>query len=500
MQNNEFKEIKGKNYSITLKNEVPEDKSIAIPVARIIGCMKRFFLVWLAISVLLALAVSAGTALSSHQLSSAPVSLIGFDYDGAKKGLTPNGEVLDVNTIKNPAVIEKALTQLGFPLSNVDSVRNAIKIDSVTPSEARDEISVYKSAFEENGNLAAAQAMLDVDYFPVQYKVTFDFSKTSFTDGEAARVINTVLECYRSYFIEEYGYSDSIGNASLVVDYCGYDYLVAVDTYSSTLDSLLEIIEPLKDTTFRSTKTGYSFSDLYSEASISRSYETDVITAFILENSVIKNKESMISYYEYRIDELTRRKNTASANLKTINKSIDDYEKDSVIVYGGLNDAENSSYTTISEKYDNLFTQKMEAQNEVSHCNQRIKECEARLDSVKKLSESGSNQKNVEYVEERIAALDETVKGLVDDVNATLMEYRESVIFANAYSVLVPANVQSKSYVSMLLSNVTKPIFLAEAVVFMLYIGISVVYGFVLEVRAKKAAEATRESAEDALS
>ncbi len=481
MENNEFK---GKNYSITFKNEEPE--RISIPVSRMVGCMKRFFLIWLAISVLLVLVVSAGTAVSSHQLSSAPVSLIGFNYDNAKKGLTPNGETLDVNTIKNPTVIEAALSQLGYSLSLVDSVRNAIIIDSVTPAEARDEMSVYKSAFEETGNLAAAQAMLNVDYFPVQYKVTFDFSKTSFSDDEAARVINTVLECYRSYFFEEYGYSDTVGNASLVVDYSDYDYLVAVDTYAGTLDALLEIVEPLKDSDFRSSKTGYSFSDLTSEINISSSYETDVITAYILENSVVKDKESMISYYEYRIDELNRKKSTASANLKTINASIDNYEKDSVIVYGGLDDIENSSYTAVSEKYDSLFTRKIKAQNEVSGYNQSIKECEARLASVKKLSGSSSGTKDVEYVEERIADLDETVRRLVDDVNTTLMEYRESVTFANAYSVLVPANVNSKSYVSMLLSNVTMPIVLAEAVVFVLYIGISIVYGFVLESRAKK--------------
>ncbi len=489
MQNNELNELKDKNLNIILKSEDSEASKIAIPLGEMFRCLKRFLLIWIAVSVLLALLISAGTAVLSHQLSSAPVSLIGFSYDGAEKGLTPNGEKLDVNTIKSPAVIESALSQLGYPLAYVDSVRNAIKIEGITPAQAKNEISVYKSAFESTGNLAAAQAMLKVDYFPVQYKVTFDFSLTSFTDDEAAQVINTVLECYRSYFIEEYGYSNSVGNPSLVVDFNDYDYLVAVDTYSETLDTLMELVDNYKNTKFRSTKTGYSFSDLSNAINISRTYETDVITAYILKNSVVKDKQSMISYYEYRIDELERRRNAEQANLKTIQNSIDNYEKDSVIVYGGLDDAENNSYTTVSAKYDQLFTQKLDSQGRVSYLNQRINECEARLNSVKKLAGGQSDSEQVAYVEGRIAVLDENLNQLVEDVNTTLMEYRESVIFANAYSVLVPANVQSKSYISMLMSNITKPVLLAEAAVFVLYIGVSVVYGFVLDSRKRKLAE-----------
>lgn len=487
------KKVNDKQLNIILKNDDSNEKALYIPFSAIFSCMKRFFLAWLALAVLAVLLVSASTAAFSHQLSSAPVSLIGFNYPNAEKGLTPNGDQLDVNTIKNPAVIEAALTKLDYSLKEVDSVRNAISIDGVMPTDAIDEISVYKQALEKNGTLQVAQAMLDVDYFPTKYKVTFDFTKTNFGDDEAAQVINTILECYRDYFFEQYGYSESIGNSLLAVDYSDYDYLVTVDTYTDTLISLQEKVNALKGNKFRSTQTGYSFEDLSNSISTARAYDADALTAYILSNSVITNKGNMISFYEYRIDELERQKKAAEESLKAIENSIINYEKDSVVIHGNISEYDSTQYTTISQKYDELFEQKQNAQRNVSSYSVKISECKARLDSVKRLTDGKAAEKDIKYVENRVALLDETVKQLVDDVNTTIMEYHESVTFANAYSVLVPANVLSTSYVSMLLSNIIKPLLLVESLVFIIYLGVSAIYGFRIDNKKRKELALTEE-------
>lgn len=484
------KDLNNTNLNIILKNDDNDDNTIVISFSEILKSLRRFFLGWLAIAVLSALLVAAWTAASSHQLSSPPVALIGFNYNGAEKGLTPNGEKLDVNSIKNPAVIEAALTQLGYPLSNIDSIRNAISIEGIVPTEAVDEISVYKQALNTNGNLMAAQSMLNVDYFPVKYMVTFNFSNTSFGDNEAAQVINMILECYRDYFFEQYGYNESIGNASLAVDYSDYDYLVAVDTYSDTLSTLQNKIDNIHNSDFRSTKTGYSFSDLKSEINTAKAYDADALTAYILSNSVVSDKNSMISFYEYRIEELERNKKSAQENLRTIENSITSYEKNSVIINGSAGDSDPLSYTTVSEKYDALFKQKQEAQKNVSYYTMKISECKSRLDSVKKLSGGKAEQKDIDYVVSRLETLNETVNELVDKVNNTMLEYNESVTFANAYSVLVPANVLSTSYISMLVNNIMKPLLILEAIVFVVYLAASFISGLKTDDKKKSAAEA----------
>lgn len=490
----QMNEKNNRHLNITLKNEEPDSNGIRIPIPEILRSLKKFVLTWLVFAVFAVLLVSAGIAAFSHQLSSAPVALIGFNYSGAEKGLTPNGEKLDVNTIKNPAVIEAALTKLNYPLSSVDSIRNAITIDGIIPTDAADEISLYKYALEKNGNLQAAQSMLNVEYFPVKYKITFDFSKTTFGDDEAAQVINTILECYRDYFFEQYGYSDAIGNSSLAVNYSDYDYLVAVDTYTDTLIELQDKVDALKSNeSFRSTQTGYSFEDLSDAINIAKNYDADALTAYILSNSVISNKSSMISFYEYRIDELERQKKSAQENLKSIENSIANYEKDSVVIHGNMDESYSQEYTTISDKYDSLFRQKQTAQRNVSYFSMKIAESNARLESIKKLTDGKADQKDIDYVEEKVAFLNDTVNQLVDNVNTTIMEYHGSVTFANAYSVLVPANVLSTGYISMLLNNVVKPLLFIEVCVFLVYIVVSVVDGFRTDSRKRKAFEAKTE-------
>lgn len=480
-----------RHLSITLKNEEQNNNgTIHIPISEILKSFRRFLLAWFVCAVFAILLVSAGIAAFSHQLSSAPVAMIGFNYSGAEKGLTPNGQKLDVNTIKNPAVIEAALTKLNYPLSNVESIRNAISIDGIIPTEAADEISLYKYAFEKNGNLQAAQSMLDIEYFPVKYKVTFDFSKTRFGDDEAAQVINTILECYRDYFFEQYGYSEAIGNSSLAVDYSDYDYLIAVDTYTDTLIELQDKIDDLKNNkSFRSTQTGYSFEDLSNAINIAKNYDADTLTAYILSNSVVNDKTGMISFYEYRIDELERQKKSAQDNLRSIENSIANYEKDSVVIHGDMDESYSHEYTTFSDKYDNLFRQKQTTQGNISYLSMKIAESNARLESIKKLSDGNASQKDIDYVEEKIDVLNDTVDQLVDAVNATIMEYHGSVTFANAYSVLVPANVLSKGYISMLLNNIVKPLLLVEVFIFFVYIIAAVINGFRTDSRKRKAME-----------
>lgn len=495
---NHENELKNTQLNITLKQEEKQEEGISIPVMGILHCLKRFALGWLAVSILTALLVAAGTATFSHQLSSSPVSLIEFNYSGAENGLTPDGKKFDVNSIKNPTVVEMALTKMGYPLEYVESVRNAISIEGIVPAEAIDEIFVYKAAYEKTGGLQAAQAMLNVDYFPTQYRITFNFANTPFGDDDAAKVINTVLECYRDYFFETYGYNDAIGNASLAVDYSDYDYLVAVDTYSETLRTLQRKVTSMgrsDRTNFRSTQTGYTFEDLESAVETVLSYDTDTLVAYILSNSVVRDKDGMISFYEYRLDELERAKAGAVTQLETIMDSIETYEKDAVIMFGG-SEEDASSYTKASSKYDQLFAQKSDAQDQVSYYTQMISECKAHLDSVKKLGSKNADAEKVAYVEEHLAEIGEIVSQLVADVNTTVMEYNESVDFANAYRVVVPASVLSTSYVSMLIQNIMKPLMLIEAIVLLGYIGLSVVKAFVTAYRKNKKEEMNQKNAE----
>ncbi|MFT2621812.1 hypothetical protein ACMWQU_25420, partial [Escherichia coli] len=86
----------------------------------------------------------------------------------------------DVNSVKSPVVIEAALSKLGRPLGELESIRQNITFEGIIPSDVIDRMSAYKSIYESGSGsaLSAAESMLETSYYPTQYKVIFDYSST----------------------------------------------------------------------------------------------------------------------------------------------------------------------------------------------------------------------------------------------------------------------------------------------------------------------------------
>lgn len=91
---------------------------------------------------------------------------------------------------------------------------------------------------------------------------------------------------------------------------------------------------------------------------------------------------------------------------------------------------------------------------------------------------------------------------VIADVNQTADEYFEIASYANAYNVLVPASGSTSSAIHNAISNMTRPLLIAEALLFVVYLVFSVVRAFQVSYRREKlaagAAEDETEPAETA--
>ena len=347
-----------------------------------------------------------------------------------------------------------------------------------------DRIITYQNVYQNatNGALSAAQAMLDVSYYSTQYQVIFDYSDTSYSSDEAVQVLNQMLDCYRSYFFEVYGYNKALGSAIAAIDYSTYDYAEAVDVFSTTLTTLADYLDQLaeEDTTrFRSNKTGYTFADLSSAVETIESMDLDLISSYITVNNVTKDRQALMTYYQYRVDSLRRKRNISQERLDTITESIDKYEKDSILIFGNGTDNVNTTYTQASEQYDKLISQKISAQKEVSTATQQIDFFETRIEALE--DRSAASREKMERVEKDLADLNEKVNKLLDDVNATADEYYENVAFGNAYNVLVPASSSTMGFIRSLINGAMKPAVILEAVALLVYLCAAFIYGLRLE-------------------
>lgn len=486
--------------NVTLKNEEEKKDEVVISFSSIFKKLKRYFIIWVAAAVVLALLTFVFTAVFSNVKQENSISaMISFTYDGIEEGLDPNGNDFDVNSLKNPAVIEAALTELNQPLKYIEAIRQNITIEGELPHDAIDKIRTYKSVYEESGNLAAAQSMLDVEYYPTMFTVTFNYAKAGFNNSTAVQVFNMILECYRDYFFETYGYNQALGSAVSALDYRDYDYAEAIDVFDTTLSTLENYVNNLskEDTTrFRSSETGYSFSDLYQAINTLRTIDLDILSSYITVNNVTKDKDNLITYYQYRIDELGRQKIIAQESLASLTDSIESYQKDTMIVYGNNAEGVDTDYTLASEQYDNLIQQKQDAQTTLSTATQQIAYYEQRVKALD--GKSAADNTKTEKVENDLSSLNVKINKLLDDINKTADEYYETVSFANSYNILVPASSSAiKNTMRLSIEHAKMPIIVLEVLLLVIYIGFAFVTSIIDENKKNKDVISAEENDEE---
>ena len=484
-----------KNISVTLVTPDDSEKnSIVISFAEMWEYAKKFFALWLSLAIVAAF-VSVGIAYAfqkSFYLGDA-TALIGLNYDGINKGLDPNGNKLDITKIKSPSVIESALTNLDMNTEESDIIRQNLNITGVVPEDAMNEMTMYYDVFSNGSNsaLQAAQSILDSKFYSSKYLVTFNYFKAGFSFEEGKEILNEVLNSYRSYFFETYNYNVALGSSVSVVDYTTYDYAEAVNIFSNSLDSVTDYLNNIKQSdtsSFRSSVTGYSFDDLLAEASLIKNNDLDRSSSYITINNITKNdKDSMISYYKYLVEQLERKKAVSVSTLNSINDSISSYEKDPLIMVVG-SDSESSTEEdgktvsqNINKAYDDLVSQKIDTQKTISSYSKNIRYYNSIISAFNK--SRTSSKEEIAKAEDYLSVLNDRLQKLIDNTNKTAEEYYSNVAFANTFKVLVPASGSQKEVVT---SNMKMPVLMSEALLFVAYIGIIVVGSIVSANKKKK--------------
>ena len=420
-----------KNISITLKQPDEDDNSVAISFSTLAKQAKRYFILWLiAAAVVLMFTVGFVMMFKKSTTDNMITALVSFNFDGIEKGLDPQGKKFDVNKIKSPNVIEAALTDMDISLNFVEGVRRNIYINGVIPNDAMDKISLYKNIYSEGGSaaLTAVESMLELGYYPSYYIISFDYYKTGFDLSESKQILDKILKSYQNYFFTNYGYNESLGNAVVAVDYKEYDYPAAIDVFNTTLTNLSDYVSKLSnaDAGFRSNETGYSFSDLKTTIDTLKNADLDSLSSYIVINNVTNDKELLLTYYKYRIEELSRQQKISQSELDSITNSIDNYEKDTLLFFG---DGTENAETSYSEEINNKITD------------------------------------------------------LIDTVNKTADEYYETVTFANAYNILVPATGTEPIVVT---GDFFMPVFIAEGILLVIYLAIVFIKTIKVDYKASK--------------
>ncbi len=473
-----------KNINLVLKEDAADEKPL-LTLRGLAQQVRRFVVLWLVCALALGLIAGCGSLLLTKNTVSVKAA-VEFTFSGVEDGKDPAGNEFDAaKQLKSPIVLKNALQELGYADSdlNVDDLRDALNIGGVIPEDAIDELTAYKSVFDigNNNTMSAVQAMLNVSYHPTRYIISFIPADLNLSEEDGVEVLNAVVTAYKQYFYETYGYNKALGAAVLAIDYHDYDYERAIEVFDSSLESAQRYVSALanEDTTgFRSVETGYSFTDLTNALGTLRNEDLGWITSYVTINNVTKDRDMLLTYYAYLIENLTLKKAEAETNLVSVQESIDKYEKDSIVVVGGDQYGKDLNLSQASDQYDRMINTKLNTQATIAQCTKDIAYYEQRVNDLRMTTTTATNAQMKE-LDKKMDKLYDKITVLLETVDATAAEFYENVAFQNAYSVVVPATAERNT----VMQNTIMIVLVLEVLVFVLFAAIIVIRAFALQYR-----------------
>lgn len=438
--------------------------------------LRAFLKYWLIAAVLVAVinvAVSSYSSASEGKVS----TIINFSFDGIESGLDPNGNKFDVNEIKSNDIIQQSLDKLGLNDLNAEIIGKHISVDGIVPSNVINRITQYTPMIGKD-NVESSKIIQDTSYYPTQYKMEIEYSKSGLSKKEAANLLNEITNRYYNEFYARYGYNESLENAVKAIDYKDYDYIDAVDVFNTSLNSLKNYLNELESrdkTRFRA-DNGYTFADISASIDTICDEDLDWASSYISLKNVSRDKKTLIANYNFKIESLKRTKAVAQETIDTLEKTINDYEKNSILILGNSSDSTSATIDQSTDTYDNLIDQKLLAEKDYASAEQKISLYEKR---IKALESSAATKEDNEIVEQQFEKISSKVDSLLKTANEAASQYYEKVLLNNAYTVLSPASDSFMALIKEAVSNSTRNIFIYEIILFSAYLSVGVIFCFV---------------------
>lgn len=255
--------------------------------------------------------------IASNRMQSYTAStVIEYTNQGASDGLTPDGSKIDTSEIYGSYIISKVIQNLEIDPStaNMDNIRNSISITPIITNEQQ-QIFDAKVTLGEDASLIATR-----------YMITFS-SGVAGSKNYPRMMLNEILDVYTAYYGETHVNSARSANSVNDLYEKSYDYIEMMDVIDDSLTDTLETLDGKMsgDSTFRSSVTGYSFSDLFREYELLQNIEVPKITAMILAGKVTKDRDILLNKYRNRNNDLTIENNTSELEIQKIIGIIDSY-------------------------------------------------------------------------------------------------------------------------------------------------------------------------------
>ncbi|MBF4695127.1 GumC domain-containing protein [Fusibacter ferrireducens] len=360
--------------------------------------------------------------------------IMAFHYSGIEKHLNPDGSKFDPYQVVSPYILNDVIQILKLEGKvSANKIRALVTMEPIIPSEV---VSKQEYALEKEGDSYV--------YFPNEYILSLKVSQKSNLDAETAkRIVNQIIASYQAYFSETYLTQKPVINKISGVDFGKYDYSDVATVLHSQVTEIKQFSSALStvDSGFRSKQTGQSFSDLVEMADLIDDINLNRLDANISAYKLTKDKDKLIMFYEYVIEELEFQKAKYNAETVVTKEMLSSIEDSSNKVLSGIT----GDSTDQSSYFNNLILKTVSTSVNASSIQEQIDYYQREVQELKSETAilSGSKAEMLTTVENSISNISNELKALLVLTKETTDEFYDQYITKSFYA-LSPAEVYSK--------------------------------------------------------
>lgn len=255
---------------------------------RIFRSGKKKVITVLSVILVVSLLLTVYQTISAAYIDSMIVTL---NYEGAKKGLNPDGSRFEISEIESEEVLKSAINSMGDTSLTVDGLRSRINIESKMPL----------SAIEKTQGAIASGS--DYSYNPSEFDVYYS-QQNKFGKNNTVDFLTALSKAYNEYFMNKYSDKNNILEFDGNYHKDEYEYYEVQEFLEDKINSMINYLSARhsEDPTFRSVQTGYSFQNIVNMLENLRDQDLHKLTAYIVQNQIANDKMSFVNKQQYLAD------------------------------------------------------------------------------------------------------------------------------------------------------------------------------------------------------
>ncbi len=319
----------------------------------------------------------------------------------------PDGGELDLSQITSSYVLQNALS--GMELSQavpLGALRNNITIQRVLTDDSRRAQELAQKMTDDKNNLAYQQAQSVALTYDKKFVVALtngfkenEESKTviELEDAELRQVLNRILAAYNDYLVLTYADMKLPDDEISVIDVENLDVLESLDLLRTASDNLYAYCEgqPSAIRAYRSYRDGRSLNDWMQTIQTGREVSIDYLYSYIYTNSIVRDRDAMITNYQYQLRNTQTRLDTVNDNITTIKTILENYKNDEIFVSMQESDASKSTRTT-TDYYNSLILQQAGNYEQQAKTEITIADLNDKIQNLEAMSDKASGALNEE--------------------------------------------------------------------------------------------------------